>query len=509
MRSPKAAIILLCCLSLAGCATWALDMAPERPDRPWKPVTTPDGEIVAGERGASSETDTYVLPSNPALAVVPPPPTVNSAKVYTLADLIDLAESNNPATRVAWNDARKVALAAGIAESAYLPTITASALAGYQGSHGSSSALGVGFSNGASLTGALSAISMQWLLFDFGERVAVIDAAKQLSVISNVAFTAAHQQVIYSVSLAFYANSAAQARLATAAQSLKNAQAVQAAAEDRYKHGIGTVTEVAQARQGTAQANLQVVHATGGAQDAYLVLISAIGISPLTKIKIADVSGRKLSPSMEAPVDKIIAEALARRPDMQGAYAAEKASLAKVYAAQAEFMPKVFVAATGAYNGGSLDVTAVPSTGQQPPTLNVTGGTRLSGSLFAGVAVPVYDGGTRAAILKQTQADADSAQARLDRIRDDAVHEIAAADNGLRTSLAAYSAAQALATAAQTTFDAALAAYRNGVGSITDLTLAQSQLLQAKNAASDAHSAALSAAVTLALATGALGQAPR
>jgi hypothetical protein len=37
-----------------------------------------------------------------------------------------------------------------------------------------------------------------------------------------------------------------------------------------------------------------VVQATGGAQDAYLALITAMGISPLTKIRIADISGRSL-----------------------------------------------------------------------------------------------------------------------------------------------------------------------------------------------------------------------
>jgi outer membrane protein TolC len=65
-----------------------------------------------------------------------------------------------------------------------------------------------------------------------------------------------------------------------------------------------------------------------------------------------------------------------------------------------------------------------------------------------------------------------------------------------------------LVQAAQTTFDAALGAYRHGVGSITDVTVAETQLLLARNAQSDAHSAALTAAATLALATGELGAAP-
>ena len=493
---------------LAGCATSALDMAPERPDRPWVPATTGSGEIIAGQPPGAPTADGYVLPANPVLGTIPSPPSVDTARVYSLPELIDLAESTNPATRIAWNDARRAALVAGIAESAFLPNITATAIGGYQGSSGHQTALGTSFNSDPSLSGTVSAVSLQWLLFDFGERAAVADAAKQGSVISNIAFTAAHQQLIYGVAVAFYNQTAAQARLDTATHALKNARDVQAAAEDRYRQGIGTVTEVAQARQGTAQANLAVVQATGGAQDAYLALINAMGISPLAKIKIADASGRKLSPSMEAPVEGIISDALARRPDMQSAYAAQKASLANVRAAQAEFMPKFFVSANGTYSSGNLNVTSLPSGGQQPPTVNITG-SHLGGSIFAGVTVPLYDGGTRDAQLARARAEADSADSRLTQVRDDAVRQIVLADNALRTSLSTYAASQTLEAAAQTTFDSALAAYRNGVGSITDLTLAETQLLQAKNASTDADSRALSAAATLALSAGALGAAPK
>ena len=155
-----------------------------------------------------------------------------------------------------------------------------------------------------------------------------------------------------------------------------------------------------------------------------------MGISPLTKIKIADVSGRKLSPSMAAPVESIISEALARRPDVQSAYAAQKASLANVRAAQAEFMPKFFLSANGTYSSGNLDVTSLPSGGQQPPTVNISGN-HLGGSIFAGVTVPLYDGGMRDAQLARARAEADSADARLTQVREDAVRQIVLADNAL------------------------------------------------------------------------------
>jgi outer membrane protein len=500
-----AGLISIC---LGGCATSALDMAPERPDRPWSPVTAAGGEIVAGARSRAAPTDDYVLPANSAVAGVPAPPSVDVAKVYSLADLIDLAESSSPTTRIAWNDARQAALAAGIAESAYLPKITATAVGAYDSGGGRHAALGSSFNNNGSGEGVISAVSLQWLLFDFGERTAVIDAAKQGSVISNIAFTAAHQQLIYAVSEAFYANAAAQARVETTTQSLVDTEALQAAAEDRFAHGIGTVIEVAQARQGVAQAKLAVVQAGGGAEDAYLALIDAMGISPLTRIKVADVSGRALSPAMATSVETVVSQALSRRPDVLSAYAATKASQDNIQAAQAEFKPKVFLSATASYNSGRLDVTALPGLGQQGPTVNVNGD-RFGGGVFVGLTIPLYDGGTRAAVLDQARAEADSADERLTRTRQDAVVQIVHAANTLRTSLAAYAASEALATAAKTTFDGALAAYRNGVGSITDVTMAETQLLLAQDGATDAYSASLSAAATLALASGILGSEPQ
>lgn len=79
---------------LAGCATSALDMAPERPDRPWVPATTESGEIIAGSHQAPPTTGGYVLPANPVLGKVPTPPRVDAARVYSLPELIDLAESS-------------------------------------------------------------------------------------------------------------------------------------------------------------------------------------------------------------------------------------------------------------------------------------------------------------------------------------------------------------------------------------------------------------------------------
>jgi outer membrane protein TolC len=515
LRSKRQVAIQALSLLLAGCATTAIEMAPDRADRPWTPRVDAAGEIVAGEKpaAATAQGASYVLPPNSRVADLPPPLAPDHVQpgqehVYSLPELIDIAQSNNPLTRVAWNNAREVALAAGIARSAYLPRLSASVIGGRQSSHDHSSVSGISVDNDVTADGAISALSLQWLLFDFGERAAINNAADQASVISNIAFDAAHQQVVYEVSLTFYAHAAARARVDAATRSLRNAKEVQEAAEQRRAHDVGTVIEVSQARQATAQATLVKVQAEGAAENSYQALIGAIGVSPLTRLRIADIADRKLPAAVPDSLEHIISEALGRRPDVLTAYAAQRASEESIRAARAAFLPKFFLSATGAYNSGHLDVTSIPSIGEQLPTVNLSEH-RYGTTIFAGVTMPIYDGGTRAARLRQAEAKADSASTVLLRTREDAVRQIVVAANTLRTSLSANDAATALAAAAQTTFDAALASYRNGVGSITDVTIAESQLLQAQTISSDAHSAALSSAATFALAAGALGSAPQ
>jgi outer membrane protein len=502
MRRLNALVLLLLLgAMLAGCASSAIVMAPERPDRPWTPATTSSGEIIPDEKPPPElpKSEAFVLPSNIELGELPPLVELDGDKVYSLPELIDIAQMGHPLTRRAWNAAKEAALAAGIAKSAYLPRVTAAAVGGWQMLQSDPAV--------ETARGTISSVSVQWLLFDFGQRAAIAEGASQLSAVANIGFTAAHQQLIHEVSLAFYTNAAARARVGNASQSLRNAQHIEIAADERMKKGIGTVVEVAQARQATAQAKLGLVEAEGAAQNAYLGLLSAMGISPRTKIKVADVSDRRLSPALADSADEVISEALARRPDILAAYAAQKASLANVRAAEVEYLPKLFIASTGTYNSGHISVSGIPGIGGLLPVTNL-GGRGYGATALAGVAFPLYDAGERDAILKQAEAKADSAKLTLVHTRDEAVRQIALSNNGLRTSLSAYKASMALSSAAQTTFDAALAAFRSGVGPVTDAISAQTALLQARNASTDAYSTALAAAATLALSTGSLGAAP-
>lgn len=499
----------LAAVALGGCTRAGEGLAPRSFDRPWVPATSASGEILPVPTGKAAAVlpGGYVLPENPALATLPAAPETDPQHVYTLAELLDLAHTANPGLRVAWYEARSAALVPGIIRASHGPRIAAT---GVGGGVVSSSYLGKG-ANGedrdSSGGTAVAAISLEWLLFDFGGREAQIAAARQQALVADIAFTAEHQQVTHQVALAYYDDVAARARSANADRAVELAAQVQASAEARFRRGVGTTMEAAQTRQAAAQLRLAAVQARAAATDARLRLITAIGLPPFTKLRIADAADRTLSPAMAELAEDAVAKALSRRPDMLAALASRKASEESVLAARADFKPKIFASGTASHIRGNRDLTTLPGAGGESATLNVFG-RRTSGSVLVGLRVPLYDGGLRAARLEQARDRVEGASAKLEATRNRAVLEIVTAENGLRAALEANAAAEESRSAARTSFAAAFAAYGSGVGAVAEVSLAQQQLLAAENAVSDARASALRAAATLALATGTLGAAP-
>ena len=508
-RPDRIAAALCASLLVAVPAVHAQRLAPPSFDRPWTPRVSESGEIVtSAKRGAVATPDGYTLPANPALATLPVSPQVDPDHAYTLAELVDLAQSINPGTRIAWNEAKGAALAADVVDSAYRPRIAATAVGGYHANGSDVSALGTSVRPDTRGTAFVSAVSLNWLLFDFGERASLVEAARQQAIVADIAFTAEHQRITHAVAIAFYDDTATRARQLNADRAAAVAIDVRAAAEARFAKGIGTVVEVAQTRQGAAQADLVSVQARSATSDARLRLLTAVGLSPFATLKVADAGDGELAPASVELAERAVAEALSRRPDMLAALAEQKASVAGVRAARAEFLPKVFTSGTVAYARGNGELTTLPGVAGEPATLNVSD-RRSSATVLIGIHVPLYDGGVRADRLAQARARSDGAVATLRQTRDRAILEIVTAENAVRSGVEAHAASRVVLDAARTSFDAAFAAYRHGVGSVTDVNLAQQQQLAAANASSDAYAAARHAAATLALATGALGGTPR
>lgn len=463
------------------------------------PVSTEPAE--AASREPELPAPPQWLDSNAsAQTLAPTPPAVDAGHVYTLPELISLAQQLNPSTRIAWGEAEQAAAAAGMVESTYLPFISASVVGGYMHSDRSDSARLLGreleLDYDTHLSGAVPALTLQWLLFDFGKRRAVQEGAEKLALASRFAFTGVHQVVIAEVATSYFTYNSARRREQIAAQGLKNAALIEDIARERLRNGMGTNIETAQARQLKAQARLHYVNAGAQKRQAYQMLLGAVGLAPDAALQVADSATRPLPEDLDIPGNAALQRAIASRPDVRAVQAAHQASLAGVDSAKASFMPKLMLMGFLSKRSGNLSVGALPGVSSQAMS---------SGALLM-LSIPLYDGGLRSKQIHEAQLRVRTAQDRLRKTEHEAYKQMVIAADALRAALESHRAANELVAAAKLTYEGALASYKEGLTGMTLLTEAHNGLLGAQEAQSAAHAAGLVGSVNLAFAMGELNQ---
>src|SRR5580700_9931908 len=118
--------------------------------------------------------------------------TVDQSKTYSLAELIDLAQAHNPATRAAWERARSQAAALGISRSELYPTLAAAAISQTENTQ---AFFGDRF-HGQTIQSFQLALDLNYTVFDFGARSGRIDAARARLLSANFEFNDTHRSVI-------------------------------------------------------------------------------------------------------------------------------------------------------------------------------------------------------------------------------------------------------------------------------------------------------------------------
>jgi outer membrane protein len=416
-------------------------------------------------------------------------------KQYDLPALIDLAERENPKTREAWEVAREAAAGIGLAESAYLPQLTLQAIGGFQ--HVPlpmpKTLVPAGYFVSDSRE-VIPALALKWLLFDFGRRDAQLQAARADSFVANVAFTGAHQKLIFEVSQAYFDLGAARGRLHAAQKSVSTAITTQDAAIAKQNNGLATVVAVAQAQRQTAQARYRLAAAEGTERSARANLIAALGVPAATEIDVVDSAELPLPPAPADSIAKAVDQALAHRPDVIAALGKVDAAEAALKGERRSYYPVIEFSGQAFQNIGSLS-----SDGGPYSSINRPGQT-----VFLSFSVPLFDGGMRRSRISMADAKAREAQEQLASARDSAAQQVVRAYNGLVTSLAEYDAATALSQAAHTAYDAALRSYRQGIGTYTDLATEENAVVQGDTQVEDARANAHTAAAALSLSMGAI-----
>src|SRR5213083_1749101 len=345
---------------LGACAALKpFENAPPSSDRPWK---APD---LPAYSAALSETEHARKPGTVS---------IDPRKTYELSELIDLAQRTNPETRVAWERARQAAIAIGLAEGSYFPALAAAAT-GAVAHVPLPIPQTVTVVPGAVTSDAqfvIPALSLEWLLLDFGRRRALVDAARALTMEATAGFNAKHQQIVFGVTREFHALTAVRGKVAAARASL------------------------------------------AAAHDAHMALLETIGIRPGTPIDIADISQEPLPPALEGSVDEAIDRALAQRPDLIARLASVRAKEAEVRKARADYWPRLVARSAVAGNIGRLKIDN--GAYQSVHDLQYDAGFRFEWSLFEG-----FERRNKVHLAESMQHEAED---ELEHAKDKAVREV-------------------------------------------------------------------------------------
>ena len=452
--------------------------APAAPEHPWSP---PDLGGFASVLKLKAE------------------PAADTQLEYDLPALIDLAESSNPETKVAWDHAKAAAAAAGLAQSEYYPVLALRASGEYARAPVPLPLTpnAGGFMDVREQTFEPVA-ELEWVLLDFGRRQSGVAAAKNRLLAANLGFNAQQEAIVFQVQGAFYELTKVRGRIDVAQSSLASAMKVQEAAETRFRNGLTTAPDVSLARQQAVQAAFELEEVQAKERDAEVVLADRIGITPTVPLRVVDFSKLAIPTNLEDTVEQFIDRSLAQRPDLLAKVAILREKEAEVRRAGTAYYPTLAFQGEGggAFERSRLDVggNSLPIDYTRQPTWGV------------GLALtwPLFDG-SRKHKVELAKAERAAAEQDLNDARNQAVSQVWQTYTDTKLAIRRLDVAVALVAASEKSYQQTFESYQNGLSSLVDVLTARRELSQAHYAQLDTRATLLESTAALAFASGDLG----
>jgi outer membrane protein len=416
--------------------------APPSPNVPWK---IPAGAIKPEP----------LVTEATALAV--PPDLEQRIKQLSLADVVDLALRNNPATRASWAQARAAADLLGSARGQYYPTVDADATLSRLKSPATSTR------SGGQRTEYGPTISLNYLLLDFGGRSGSVERARQTLFAASLSHNATLQNTVLQAESAYFTYMATVALLGAERSAIAEAQANLTAAQQRFKVGLATIADVLQAKTALSQEQLNLETIEGNLQAARGGLAAALGLPANLPFDLAPLPSAIPVGAISQSVDSVINAALRNRPDLAAARAQAAAAAAQIRVARSAELPSLTLGSNAA------------RTYSQPPTF-----AGPSYGITLGLQIPIFNGFSRQYEVAAARAQAEAISALADQTRQQVVTQVFVSYYALQTAEHRVATSDDLLASAQQSVQVAAGRYREGVGSIIDLLTAQTALANAR-----------------------------
>ena len=387
-----------------------------------------------------------------ALPQVPDPPVarLQGDRLLTLPELTELALQNNPRTRQAWYAARAQAAGVGIEKSDVFPQITADLI--YQRSESG----GQSGNQNPWLTRYGPAVSLSYLLYDFGAGDSRVEAAEYQALAAALSQNRVLQDVVFQVEQAYYRYLGFEALVRSNELFLKSVNTSLDATQRRREGGLATVADVYRAETQVAQAQLNLTRSKGEVEKARGALASAVGLSVNATLRIQSLEGEPRIREITESLNDMLSRAKLNRPDLIGAEAQARAARAQAEAASRGGWPTVSLNAT---TGRTFYTNDLPFTD--------------TNSALVTLRIPIFTGFNQTYTVRQAEARASQADATRDELSRQAELEVWQSYYDVQTAAGGVSTTAVQLRAATQTAEATLARYRGGFGSLLDLITAQ------------------------------------
>lgn len=377
-------------------------------------------------------------------------------KELTLADVTEAALCNNPQTRESYANAKVQAAQLGIAKSAYLPTLTDTVALNQNFSDPASASRGSKFLN---LNNSLAA---SYLLYDFGNRDATLENARQLLNAVSATQSAIVQNLLLSTVKAYYQVQSDIALLEASKESERFNLESFKAAEAKYKAGVSTPADKLQAETAYAQAVLNRISVEGVLKNDYGILANLMGLNANISLNLVRTVNAPINTSeIERDINQLIEYARVRRPDLVASEAQVSAAKATIEANRAAAKPTVSVGLSNNFQDGS-----------SLSSMN-------SSALGLTVTVPIFNGYAPTYRIRSAEAAAEAREAQRDRLKLQISLDVWTAFQNLRTAHETIISAEVLVRSATESARVALGRYKAGVGNIIETLNAQTALASA------------------------------
>ena len=354
----------------------------------------------------------------------------------SLAQLTDLALRLNARTRQAWLQARAEAAAVGIERADLFPQLSASF----------NHSLGRPISGTTGTPSPVQTrygpnVTLSYVLFDFGQRAADIEAANYRLLAANLA-----QNRVLAFDYLVRASR----------ESLTNFETALDAAQRRRSSGLATAGDEYRAETQVGQARLVLTRNEGELSKARGQLANAVGLPVNVTLELQAVSESPPVSEITQSMDVLLEKAKANRPDLIAAEARARAARASSTAISRAGLPTLeFVS-----NYGRVLFTD-SRTGQDAYNIGFN------------LRIPLFSGYRDTYSKRRAEEVADQAESARDQLYNQTELEVWQSYFDLQTSASSVASTANLVKSAGESAAAATARYKAGVGSLLDFITAQ------------------------------------